>query len=277
MSEDSILIEGKEYVSSDRAAKLVGYTNDYVGQLARAGKIEAKRIGRSWYIAQESITKHKLSVHYILTKPKKASKGETDSDEIPNLHIDKSPSTNNFQETDVSTIATNNTVDVEEVEFDLLPRLKEKKRDVLLHTDIRYEKVSDKPQEKVFKDDSYQNNNHIKSIPIRKPIKEVVHSPSNNLQKMQLRTEPTRHPTTPVGDIVVDGIRKPHINRHVQSSLPKYVRREHIPEHKKIRRNPAPIHEAVENTRENSKVVPVVGAIIVFTVFVVVYMFMSTM
>lgn len=71
MKEGALVIDGKNYVSSARAAQLVGYTKDYVGQLARAGKIESKLIGRSWYVSEESITQHKLTVHYTLTKPKK--------------------------------------------------------------------------------------------------------------------------------------------------------------------------------------------------------------
>ncbi len=69
--EDVVEIGGKQYLPSARAAKLVGYTKDYVGQLARAGKLDAKLVGRGWYITEDSIRAHKLSVHYELTKPKK--------------------------------------------------------------------------------------------------------------------------------------------------------------------------------------------------------------
>jgi len=74
MGEKRILIDGEEYISSGRAAELVGYSKDYVGQLARGGKIDAKRVGRNWYIREASINKHKLSVHYTLTQPKKSKK-----------------------------------------------------------------------------------------------------------------------------------------------------------------------------------------------------------
>lgn len=71
MQTDSVEIDGKNYISSARAAKLVGYTKDYIGQLARAGKIDARRIGRGWYIHDDSVRKHKIDSHYVLTKPKK--------------------------------------------------------------------------------------------------------------------------------------------------------------------------------------------------------------
>lgn len=55
---DSIEIQGQNYISSKRAAKLTGYAQDYVGQLARAGKVPATRVGRSWYVSEEDILKH---------------------------------------------------------------------------------------------------------------------------------------------------------------------------------------------------------------------------
>ena len=273
MSEGNILIEGKEYVSSDRAAKLVGYTKDYVGQLARAGKIEAKRIGRSWYIAQDSINKHKLSVHYILTKPKKSGRRENESDEISNILIENSSEANEKHDhvLKADNSANGNAIHNDIDEFDLLPRLKEKKRDVLLHTDIRFEEVREVPEVKVFND---IHNNHVKSISIRKPVKEMVCVPLNPLQQKQFKT--TRHTKPLVGGIVVDGIRKPDAKRHAQSSLPKNVRREIFPNSHKLQRNFSPKHEFEQGSSENSKVIPVIGAIIVFTIFVVVYMFIST-
>lgn len=63
MAADSIEVEGVEYIPAKRAAKLVGYSPDYVGQLARADKLEARVVGRSWYVTEDSIRKHKLSAH----------------------------------------------------------------------------------------------------------------------------------------------------------------------------------------------------------------------
>ena len=55
----SIEIEGKKYISSRRAAEITKYANDYVGQLCRQGKVKATRVGRQWYIDQDSILDHK--------------------------------------------------------------------------------------------------------------------------------------------------------------------------------------------------------------------------
>ena len=55
---DELEIQGQKYISSKRAAKLTGYAPDYVGQLARGGKVDATRVGRSWYVSESSILKH---------------------------------------------------------------------------------------------------------------------------------------------------------------------------------------------------------------------------
>lgn len=56
---DEITLDNKKYISTKRASELTGYANDYVGQLCRAGKISATRIGRSWYVEESSLLGHK--------------------------------------------------------------------------------------------------------------------------------------------------------------------------------------------------------------------------
>lgn len=51
-------IQGKKYISSKRAAEITGYAKDYVGQLARQGKVPATRVGRAWYVDEEAIILH---------------------------------------------------------------------------------------------------------------------------------------------------------------------------------------------------------------------------
>ena len=52
---DSVLLEGKEYQRSALVAKKYGYTSDYIGQLSRSGKLDAKLVGRSWYVYSPSV------------------------------------------------------------------------------------------------------------------------------------------------------------------------------------------------------------------------------
>lgn len=57
---DELVIEEKKYLSSKKAAKLTGYAKDYVGQLCREGKVEARLVGRNWYVLEGSIMDHRF-------------------------------------------------------------------------------------------------------------------------------------------------------------------------------------------------------------------------
>ena len=57
---DELVIGDKVYVSSKKAAKLTGYAKDYVGQLCREGKVEARLVGRNWYVLEGSILAHRF-------------------------------------------------------------------------------------------------------------------------------------------------------------------------------------------------------------------------
>ncbi|MFM2374245.1 MAG: hypothetical protein RLZZ234_240 [Candidatus Parcubacteria bacterium] len=50
---------GKRYIKVSSAARETGYTSDYIGQLCRAKKIDAKLVGRTWYVVRDEITAHK--------------------------------------------------------------------------------------------------------------------------------------------------------------------------------------------------------------------------
>ena len=57
--KDSLILEGKTYISANRASKLINYAQDYIGQLCRAGKLECKMVGRSWFVTEESLHVHR--------------------------------------------------------------------------------------------------------------------------------------------------------------------------------------------------------------------------
>jgi hypothetical protein len=58
---NELTLDGKIYVSSKRAAEMTGYAKDYVGQLCREGRVEARLVGRNWYILKSAIEKHRFS------------------------------------------------------------------------------------------------------------------------------------------------------------------------------------------------------------------------
>lgn len=57
--KDSIILQGKTYISARRAALLINYAQDYVGQLCRAGKLDCTMVGRSWFVTEESLLAHR--------------------------------------------------------------------------------------------------------------------------------------------------------------------------------------------------------------------------
>ncbi len=57
--QESITDGDTVYLSSSDAAKRTGYSQDYIGQLARSGAVSAKKVGRKWFIEQSALEQHK--------------------------------------------------------------------------------------------------------------------------------------------------------------------------------------------------------------------------
>ncbi len=57
---DELVIGEKKYISSKKAAELTGYAKDYIGQLCREGRVEARLVGRSWYVLESSVREHRF-------------------------------------------------------------------------------------------------------------------------------------------------------------------------------------------------------------------------
>lgn len=64
---DSVVtFDGKDYISASKAAKMTGYNQDYIGQLARSGKILSRQIGNRWYVDREMLLAHKAQKDSLL-------------------------------------------------------------------------------------------------------------------------------------------------------------------------------------------------------------------
>ena len=64
---DSLVsFDGKGHISTSRAAKITGYSPDYVGQMARAQIIPSRQVGNRWYVEHAGILKHKESKDALL-------------------------------------------------------------------------------------------------------------------------------------------------------------------------------------------------------------------
>lgn len=69
---DELTIGGKTYISSKRAAEITGYAKDYVGQLCREGQVEARMVGRSWYVLESSIREHRFGKEEVIEESKES-------------------------------------------------------------------------------------------------------------------------------------------------------------------------------------------------------------
>lgn len=78
-----VIIDGVLYKKAAEVAKDFRYTTDYIGQLCRSGKVDAKLIGRSWFVNPESITTHKQGRYKNTPIPDQTTASEITSENIP--------------------------------------------------------------------------------------------------------------------------------------------------------------------------------------------------
>lgn len=57
--KDNFIFQGKNYISVKRASEISDYTSDYIGQLCRSGKLDCQRVGRGWFITEDSLMNHR--------------------------------------------------------------------------------------------------------------------------------------------------------------------------------------------------------------------------
>lgn len=69
---ESVVFDGKEYTKASVLAERFRYTQDYLGQLCRGKKVDARLVGRAWYINLDSLQSHR-SARYKAQKEIKAA------------------------------------------------------------------------------------------------------------------------------------------------------------------------------------------------------------
>lgn len=57
---ETLILNGKTYVKASKAARDLGYTADYVGQLCRSGSVDAHLVGRTWYVHADKLGEHRV-------------------------------------------------------------------------------------------------------------------------------------------------------------------------------------------------------------------------
>ncbi len=89
---EKLVLDGKEFVKAARAAKDLGYTSDYVGQLCRSGKVSAHLVGRSWYVNVDELGTHKVEKKRISrTKAREQAKKAIAENKARRLAVNTAP------------------------------------------------------------------------------------------------------------------------------------------------------------------------------------------
>ncbi len=96
MSE-TIIVDGKKFIISKQAAKLSGYTRDYIGQLCRMGKIEGRVVQRVLYVSEDSLTKYKAMCELLLQQKPSSISGSIYAATGGNLSIKKAVKSQYFK------------------------------------------------------------------------------------------------------------------------------------------------------------------------------------
>lgn len=73
--EALVSFDGKEYISANRASQITGYNQDYIGQLARSGKIISRQVGNRWYLDNVALLAHKKEKDALLAAVQVGSVG----------------------------------------------------------------------------------------------------------------------------------------------------------------------------------------------------------
>ena len=120
---EQIVIDGVTYEKASKIAKQFRYTTDYVGQLCRSGKVDAKLVGRSWFVNPETIRDHQRSRY---KRTDSAKDGESVQSSQVSEKNPPNPSGSSVQPKNFFDRITWNKVSYETDESDLLPNLQKK-------------------------------------------------------------------------------------------------------------------------------------------------------
>jgi len=63
---NEFIFEGKKYISAIRVSKIYGYNSDYIGQLCRKNILDCRRVGRVWFVEENSLNAHKVAASQVV-------------------------------------------------------------------------------------------------------------------------------------------------------------------------------------------------------------------
>ena len=86
---DEVEFDNKKYISSKRASKITGYSNDYIGQLVRSGDIEGRKIGKTWFIEAKSLLKYQYDKQVVKSGNKNTTTSSSLFARLPSIQQNK--------------------------------------------------------------------------------------------------------------------------------------------------------------------------------------------
>lgn len=196
-----LVLDGKNYVKASKAARDLGYTTDYVGQLCRSGQVDAHLIGRTWYVDQEQLGSHRVEKKRMSrTKAREQAKAliqltrarnavsQTASRNIPiSYENDAAPLIPETRKLSVSSELYMRAPEPEEPSANVIEN---KGKKILMSGDLKIVDVTDTPLE----EDTVVLRPHImRSTPVEIPKKPVLRSVSLN---------PDQEPVDDLGPVV---------------------------------------------------------------------------
>lgn len=82
-----VKLDGKTYIRTAAAAKRFTYSQDYLGQLAREGRIAARRVGRTWFVNPESIVEYQRELEADSSQEEVVRTETSDDGTLPDKHL----------------------------------------------------------------------------------------------------------------------------------------------------------------------------------------------
>ena len=78
-----IIFDGKKFLTSREASRVSGYASDYIGQLCRGGKLSCRRVGKSWFVEEDSLIAYTaLDLNHSPEKGERLNGGKSRTSEV---------------------------------------------------------------------------------------------------------------------------------------------------------------------------------------------------
>lgn len=166
-SMKEVKLDGKTYIRTAAAAKQFTYSQDYLGQLAREGRIAARRVGRTWFVNPESIAEYQRELEADNSQEGSIDTEMSGGGALPDKHVAvKADNRTHAVSVHVHSTATTD----KSQDADIRDRFKEERGQLKSNTNQSISGISDKREVKSAKSQSRKNLHVNKKVIVKKDI-----------------------------------------------------------------------------------------------------------